>query len=126
MFITDGVEDVEVALHLLIDVEDGGDVSTSVAVVGCRPNGDEVLVFEPVSEAVHDQLMGSSDEFEIVDVVKLGGDAGAEKPSGTSWGKSPSFNLFWVGPHQVAEGTLVRNLHASFEQADLVESFDVG
>jgi len=37
-----GVEDLEVALHVLVNVEDGGDVTAAVAVVGCRPNGHEV------------------------------------------------------------------------------------
>ena len=78
------MEDLEVALHVVVDVEDGGDVTATVAVVGRRPNRHEVRVFEPVLEAVHDELMGSGDELEVVDVIVLGGHLGAEKPAGAT------------------------------------------
>lgn len=125
LLIADGVEDFEVALHLFVDVEDGSDVTASVAVVWCGPHGDEVLILEPVSEAVHDELMSAGDHFKIVDVVKFGRDTGSEEPASASWGESPSLDLLWVGPHEVAEGALVWDLHAAFEQANLVEGLDV-
>jgi hypothetical protein len=125
LLIANGVEDVKVTFHLLVDVENRRDVSASVAVVGCGPDGDEVLVLEPVSEAVHHELMGAGDQLKVVDVVEFGSDTGSEEPASASWGESPSLNLFWIGPHEVAEGALVRDLHTAFEQADLVEGLDV-
>jgi len=125
LLIADGVEDFEVALHLFVDVEDGPDVTASVAVVGCGPHGDEVLILEPVSEAVHDELMGAGDHFEVVDVVEFGRDTGSKEPASASWGESPSLDLLRVGPHEVAEGALMWDLHAAFEQADLVEGLDI-
>ena len=56
------MENVECSLQLVVHVQDGGNISASVAVVGCRPNSDEILVSEPVLEAVHDQLMRSGNE----------------------------------------------------------------
>ena len=48
------MEDLEGALHLLTDVEEGSDVAASVAVVRGGPDRDEVGVLEPVFESVHD------------------------------------------------------------------------
>ena len=73
MTLLDRVEDVKGALHVLIDVEDGSDVAAAVAIVGGTPHGDQVGVLEPVLEAVHDQLMGSGDQVEAVNVVELRG-----------------------------------------------------
>lgn len=51
--ISQSVEDVESLLKLVIDVEDGGNITTSVAVVRCGPHSYQVLVSEPVLETIH-------------------------------------------------------------------------
>ena len=66
------MEDLEVALQLVVDVEDGGHITATVAVVGCGPHGNQVGVLEPVLEAVHDELMSTSHKLQVVDVVELG------------------------------------------------------
>lgn len=43
-----GTEDLELLLEVLSKVHDGSDVATAVAVVGCGPDGDDILVFEVV------------------------------------------------------------------------------
>ena len=55
------MEDLEVVLHVLVDLHDGGDVSASVAIVGGGPDGDKVGVVEPELESIHNQLMGTGD-----------------------------------------------------------------
>lgn len=70
--------------------------------------------------------MGTSNQVEIVYVIVFGSDFGSEEPSSASRGECPGVNLLRVGPHQVAEGTFVRNLHPSFEEADLVKGLDIG
>jgi hypothetical protein len=119
------MEDVEGSIQLVIHVQDRGNVAASIAVVRSRPNSDEVLVSEPVLESVHHKLMGSGDQGNVVDVIELGGHLGSEEPSSASWGHSPSFNIFWVGPHEIAEWTLVRDLHSSVDESDLVNGFDL-
>jgi len=68
------MENVESLVKLLIHVQNGSDVTTSVAVVWSRPDGDEVLVFEPVLEAIHDELMCSCNQSDIVDVIEFSRD----------------------------------------------------
>ena len=68
------MEDVKRALESVGNVENGSDISASVAVVGGRPDCNQVLVFEPVFESIHHQLMGSSNQLNIIDVVELSGD----------------------------------------------------
>jgi hypothetical protein len=41
-------EDLEVRLEILAQVHYGSDVATAVAVVWCRPDGDDVFVFEVI------------------------------------------------------------------------------
>ena len=120
-----GVEDLKVALQVLVDVEDGGDVTATVAVVGCGPNRHEVRVLEPVLEAVHDKLMSPSDELQVIDMVELSGDLGAEQPAGASRADSPSVDVLGIGPHQIAEGALVRHFHSALDQANLVKGLDL-
>ena len=57
--LSDGVEDLKVVLDILVNLHDGGDVTTSVAVVRSRPHGDEVTILKPEFKSVHDKLMGT-------------------------------------------------------------------
>lgn len=118
------MENVESLVELLVDVQDGSDVTASVAVVGGRPDCDEVLVLEPVLEAVHHQLMRSGNQSDIVDVIEFSGNFRAEQPSSSSWGHCPGFDVFRVGPHEIAEWTLMRDLHSSIDESDLVDGLD--
>lgn len=69
--------------------------------------------------------MGTSNQIDIVDVIEFGSDLGSEEPSGTSWRHGPGLDVLWVGPHEIAEGTLVRDLHASVDESDLVDGLDL-
>ena len=72
------MEDLEVALHVVVNVEDGSDVTATIAVVGSGPHGDKVRILEPVLEAVHDKLMSSGHKFQVVDVIVLSCHFGAK------------------------------------------------
>jgi len=65
------MENVEVALQLVVDIQDRGNVTATVAVVGGRPDCDQVRVLEPILEAVHDKLMSASYELQVINVVEL-------------------------------------------------------
>lgn len=118
------MENVESLVELLVDVQDGSDVTASVAVVGGRPDSDEVLVLEPVLEAVHHQLMRSGNQSDVVDVIEFSGNFGAEQPSSSSWGHSPGLDVLWVGPHEIAEWALMGDLHSSVDESHLVDGLD--
>jgi hypothetical protein len=122
--ISQSMEDVESSLQFVVHVEDRGNVAASVAVVRGGPNSHEVLVSEPVLEAVHNQLMCSGDERNVIDVVEFSGDLRSEKPTSSSWRHGPSLNIFRIRPHKIAEWTFVWDLHSSVNESDLVNSFD--
>lgn len=90
------MENVESLIKLLIDVQDGSNVTASVAVVRSRPDGNEVLVFEPVLEAIHDKLMCSGNQRDVIDVIEFSCHFRAEQPTSASWGHGPGLNVFWV------------------------------
>lgn len=70
--------------------------------------------------------MSSCDEFDVVDVVELGGDLLSEEPAGAAGRHGPGLDLLGVTPHEVAEGPLVGDLHSALDEADLVDGLDVG
>jgi len=69
--------------------------------------------------------MGACHKLEVVDVIKLMRNPGAEEPAGAAGRQRPRLNVLGVGPHQIREGAFVRQLHPALEQANLVESLDV-
>ena len=68
--------------------------------------------------------MCTGNKLKIVDVVELGCDLLSEEPASASGRNSPSVDVFGIGPHEVTERTLVRNLHAAVDKADLIKGLD--
>jgi len=75
--------------------------------------------------ALHHKLVGTCDHIQAVDVVKLVYNFAAENVTSSTGISPPGFNVLGVGPHQIGEGTFMRDLESSFEQSDLVKSFNV-
>ena len=73
LLVRDGVEKLGLAAGPIIERQDGRNVPAPVAVVGRRPDRDQVLVGEHVLVALLDQLVGPADELEPVDVAELAG-----------------------------------------------------
>jgi len=119
------MENVESFIKLLIDVQDGSNVTASVAVVRSRPDGNEVLVFEPVLEAIHDKLMRSCDQGNVIDVIEFSCHFRAEQPTSSSRRHGPGLDVLWVRPHEIAEWTLMRNFHSSVDKSNLVDGLDL-
>lgn len=69
--------------------------------------------------------MSPGHELQVVDVIELGGDLGAEQPAGASRADRPRVNILGVRPHQIAEGALVGHLHPALNQTNLVEGLDL-
>lgn len=73
VFVRDGVEKLGIPAGPIVERQDGRNVPAPVAVVGRRPDRDQVLVGEHVLVALLDQLVGPADELEPVDVAELFG-----------------------------------------------------
>lgn len=71
-----------------------------------------------------DELMSTSNKLKAVDVIEFCSDLIAKQPPSTSWGYSPSSNVFRITPDQITEGTFVRNFLSSSNDAYLVEGTD--
>lgn len=65
------VEDVELAIQVLIDVQNACIISASVAVVDSRPDCDQVLFREPVLVTLHDELVSACNQVETVQMIEL-------------------------------------------------------
>lgn len=71
LIVADGAEQLKGGLEVLTNLTDRSQVTTSIAVVGCTPHGDDVLVGKVVFVSFVDQLMCASDQGEIVDVAEF-------------------------------------------------------
>jgi len=124
--ISKGMEDFKGSYELVVHIQDRCNITASVAIVWCGPNGNEVLISEPIFEAVHDKLMRSGNQRNVIDVIKLSSHSRSEEPSSTSGRHSPCFNIFWVGPHKITERSLVWDFHSSVNESHLIDSFNLG
>ena len=79
-----GVEDVELAVQVLVDLEDTSIIATPVAVVDCRPNCHQVLLGEPVLVTLHHQLVSACDQVKPVQVVEFSCDFASKEPTSTT------------------------------------------
>mmetsp|Transcript_67384 Transcript_67384/g.140410 ORF Transcript_67384/g.140410 Transcript_67384/m.140410 type:complete len:256 (-) Transcript_67384:555-1322(-) len=121
----DLVEEEEIAVKVLVELEDGGNVSATVAVVGRRPDRYEVLLGEHVLEALLHKLVSAAHKLQSVHLAELRRHSGAEEPPGPSRADGPILNVLGVRPHQIAEGALVGDLLLAVDEAHLVERDDV-
>ena len=93
------IKDNRLIVTILIHFQKTGHVRAPVAVVGRRPDGDQILLFEPLDVAFLSELVGSGDQLEAVVVVELGDDFVSEEPAGASVARGPVFDFLGVGPH---------------------------
>ena len=70
--------------------------------------------------------MGTGNEFQSVYVAEIVGNLGPEDPTCTTGVDGPVLDVLRVGPHQVAERTLVGDLDLTVDGADLVDGLDLG
>ena len=70
--------------------------------------------------------MSPADELQVVVGEELCGHLGSEQPASSTRGDGPALHLLRVGPDQVTEGPLVRDLLISLNQPDLVQGPDLG
>ena len=120
----------EVALQILVHLHNRSDVTAAIAVVRGGPHGDELVVEHPLV-ALHHQLMRSAHHIEVVVRVKLpvtvtrsthlAHHVASEEVATSSGAHSPARGvLLRIGPQQVTEPTLQRNLLNTVNRADLV------
>ena len=70
--------------------------------------------------------MSASNRLQAVYVVELGGDLVPEEPAGAARADGPRVDVFRVAPHEVAKGSLMRNLLRPRDDADLVDRPNLG
>jgi len=118
-----GACDAAAVAAVFAELEDGGYVATAVAVIGRGPDGHDGLV-EHLFVAFHDKLVGARDEGEVVVVVEVADNVGAEEESCTARREAPAFDLVWVGPEEIAHGAFVGDFLFAVYQTDLVDRFN--
>lgn len=85
----------EVLVHILIDFNDGSLIPTPVTIIWCREESDAggwvwVLI------SLHYELMGSSDQFQAILVIKLFWHVLSECESSTSWGCIETLTILYL------------------------------
>lgn len=63
-------------------------ISVPIAVVGCRPDGDNLVVEHPLV-ALHNKLVGTADVVDVVSVIKRGDDIAPKEVASPTWTQPP-------------------------------------
>lgn len=79
----------------LAELENGGHVTAAVAVIRCGPDSDDGA-FEHFLEALHDELMGARNQTEVVPVVEMLDNVGAEEEARAAGREAPAVDIVWV------------------------------
>lgn len=119
------VYDLQVILHELVDLHDGGFVAATVTVVGGGEDSDNVTLVSPVVP-IHDQLMCTGNARQVVRVVELLRDVLTEAVASTARGNAPTASVIGVGPEEITDWALVGCLLNAIKLADLVQCVDAG
>lgn len=69
--------------------------------------------------------MGPCNQVQAIDMAEITGHFGAEYPSCSSGVDCPVLDVFGVGPHEITERTLVRDLNSPVDGSDLVDGLDL-
>jgi hypothetical protein len=91
--------------HKLVYFHDGCFITTSVTVVGCWEDCYYVSLMGPVV-SIHDQLMSTGDEFQVVGMVELLRDVLSEGVTSTTRWNTPSTTIIGIWPKQIANGSI--------------------
>lgn len=140
LVVTDRAEQLERRLEIFTHLAHRGQVPASVAVVGGAPHRHHVLLLKMVLVALVNQLVRSGNQRQIVDMAELFGNFVSKQPAysrqsdlmscsspdrrfltSSSRTDSPGLHVLRIRPHQVTEGTFMRNLLRPCYDAYLVQ-----
>lgn len=120
------VKYIPLSLSTRTDFEHTGQVSTSVAVVGCAPYRREAVIKHD-HVALVAQLMGAEDVIHAVDLEEFLHYLRSECVSCSSWAERELVPLsVWIRPYQVRHGPFVRDLAKAVYDLDLVYAVNAG
>ena len=112
-------------MHGFIKMQNRGQITAAIAVIGTRPDCNQVLVQKPVFVTFLNQLVRSADEFQAIDLVEHVDHFSAVNPAGSSGVHLPIGNIPWVRPHEVAKGAVRWDFLHAVNQTNLIQGLDV-
>mmetsp|Transcript_36140 Transcript_36140/g.76131 ORF Transcript_36140/g.76131 Transcript_36140/m.76131 type:complete len:227 (+) Transcript_36140:106-786(+) len=120
-----GIKYLKTLPQILVQLQNTRHVATPITVIGRTPHGHQRVV-EHAPMSLHDQLMRSRDEIQIVTFVEHGDDIAPEQVSRAAGGETPPVDLLGIAPHEVAHGAVVGNLLLPIDDAYLIEGVYAG
>jgi hypothetical protein len=70
--------------------------------------------------------MGTCNEFQTINMIEISCNLIAEKPTGTTRGNGPRFNIFGIAPDQIAESAFMGDLLSTSYDTNLVDRSNLG
>ena len=96
-------------LLLRINLAYTSQITTTITVIGSRPNRCNVLPFKQLFVSFLNQLMSTSYHRQTIVMIKVIHHSRTKQPSHSPMILRPSLNIFWVRPHQISKGSLSWN-----------------
>lgn len=69
--------------------------------------------------------MRPSNQLRSVHLIKALDTVLSKNEASTTWTDTPALNFFWVAPHQIAHGSLVRHLLLPIDSLNLIKCVNV-
>lgn len=85
-------------------------IIASVTIVRGWPYSYQIFLCKPFIIAFLGQLMGTSDQFQVVVMIELSYNPVSKEPTSSSMALGPGFNFLWVRPHEIGERTFVSDV----------------
>ena len=70
--------------------------------------------------------MRSGNQLQSIDMAEISGDFRPEDPPCTTGVDGPILDVFRVWPHEVTEGSFVRDFYLAVDGSDLIDGLDFG
>mmetsp|Transcript_76524 Transcript_76524/g.211821 ORF Transcript_76524/g.211821 Transcript_76524/m.211821 type:complete len:353 (-) Transcript_76524:157-1215(-) len=117
---------LELAVEVLVQLQDGRHVAAAVAVVGRRPDRHQRVAEHPL-EALHHQLVRAADEVQVVALEEGSNHVRTKGERHAAVVLAPAHDvLVRVGPQQVAQQARVGHVRGPHDALDLVHRGQLG
>jgi len=121
------LEDLKLPVQILVQLQYTSIIPTPITIIRRAPHRHQILLRERISITFIAQLMGSTNQHQIINMGKFVRNFCTKQPTRSSFTYSLSFDhLIRITPHQITEGAFMRNFYISVNCPNLIHSSDIG
>ena len=102
-----GLKNTKFFVKLLRNFHNCCNIIATVTIIRSWPDCNKISRLKPELESFLDELMGSCNKFNSIDIIKISHNFSPKNPSCSSIIWCPSLNILRIWPHKITERTLI-------------------